>query len=168
MSSVHNAFPNKDLYFTEVSGGEWATNFSDNLMWNTSNIFIGAAKNWSKSSIMWNLALDENHGPTNNGCNNCRGVVTINSVSGAITNNVEYYAIAHFSKFVKQGAYRISSTSTISPSQLDQVAFKNPDGSIVLIAMNPENSSKTIIVGINDKQLTYTLPPLSVISFLTQ
>lgn len=72
MSTVHDTHPDKALFFTEISGGRWATNFSDNLMWNMENIFIGSVNNWSSSALLWNLALDENDGPTNNGCSNCR------------------------------------------------------------------------------------------------
>ena len=79
MSTVHNAHPDKGLYFTEISGGEWATDFSANLMWYMENIFIGTTRNWSKVALLWNLALDETHGPQNNGCSDCRGVITINS-----------------------------------------------------------------------------------------
>jgi glucosylceramidase len=103
MGEVHQKFPEKGLYFTEISGGRWATNFADNLKWNMSNIFIGTANNWSKNALLWNIALDENDGPKNKGCDNCRGVVTIAS-DGSITKNVEYYTIAHMSKFVRPGA----------------------------------------------------------------
>ena len=93
---------------------------------------------------MWNLALNENTGPQNNGCKGCRGVVTINSQNGIVTNNVEYYAIGHFSKFLKQNAYRINSVSTLPTSQLDQVAFINSDGKKVLMILNPEKNTKNI------------------------
>ena len=62
-TTVHNAHPDKNIYFTEISGGAWATNFEDNIMWNADNLFIGGVRNWSNSVMFWNLALDENHGP---------------------------------------------------------------------------------------------------------
>ena len=40
-TTVHNAYPDKDIYFTEITGGDWATNFGDNLVWNFQNILIG-------------------------------------------------------------------------------------------------------------------------------
>ena len=70
---------------------------------------IGATRGWAKSVILWNLALDENHGPHTGGCGDCRGVVTISS--GSVTWNVEYYALAHASRFTRPGARRIASTS---------------------------------------------------------
>jgi glucosylceramidase len=139
MSLVHDAHPDKDLYFTEISGGAWATDFGGNLMWNMRNIFIGTARNWSKTALLWNLALDENYGPQNNGCNNCRGIITINSGSGEIIRNEEYYAIAHFSKFVRPGAVRIAGNLPPSGGDIGTVCFRNTDGTMVLIAANYGN-----------------------------
>lgn len=168
MSVVHNAHPDKGLYFTEISGGEWATSFSDNLQWNMKNIFIGATKNWSKTALLWNLALDENHGPANNGCQDCRGVVTVNSATGAVTRNVEYYAIAHFSKFVRPGALRISSTPFEGSSGLDHVAFVNADGSKVLVVSNAGSAPKTFVAKWDEAQLTYFIPATSVATIVWQ
>ena len=162
MGVVHNAHPDKGLYFTEISGGEWATDFSDNLQWNMANIFIGSTKNWSKNVLLWNLALDQNHGPTNNGCQNCRGVVTINSSTGAVSKNVEYYSIGHFSKFVKPGAFRIASTPFETSTGLDHVVFINPDGTKVLIAFNASSTSKSFIVKWEDAQFSYFIKAESV------
>jgi len=67
-TTVHNAYPDKDIYFTEITGGNWATNFGDNLVWNFQNIFIGGTRNWAKTALLWNLALDENGDPHDGGC----------------------------------------------------------------------------------------------------
>ncbi len=107
---VHDAHPDKDAYFTECSGGEWAPTFADNLKWFVRTLIIGATRDWAKGVILWNLALDDQHGPHTGGCGNCRGVVTITS-GGAVTRNVEYYALGHASRFVRPGARRVASTS---------------------------------------------------------
>lgn len=161
MRVVHAAHPDKALYFTEISGGAWATDFSDNLQWNMANIFIGTMLNWSKNALLWNLALDENHGPTNNGCQDCRGVVTIDSNSGTVTRNVEYYSIGHFSKFVRPGAVRISSVA-LAAAGLQHVAFINPNGSKVLVVSNPESAARTFVAKWDDGQFTYSIPAKSV------
>src|SRR6267378_7271697 len=131
---VHDAHPEKDTYFTECSGGEWAPNFADNLKWFVRTLIIGATRGWAKGVIFWNLALDENHGPHTGGCGDCRGVVTITSASGTVTRNVEYYALAHASRFVRPGARRVGSTSGVAG--LESVAFRNADdGSKALIVV---------------------------------
>lgn len=162
MTVVHNAHPDKGLYFTEISGGAWATDFAGNLMWNMRNIFIGTTRNWSKNVLLWNLALNENDGPQNNGCNNCRGVITINSVTGAVTKNVEYYSLAHFSKFVRPGAIRISTQVPGIAGETGAVAFHNTDGSKVMIIANYAGEMKSYTINQNEKLFIATLPPSSV------
>ncbi len=92
-SQVHDAFPDKDTWFTECSGGEWAPKFGETLGWMASKLIIGASNHWSRGTLLWNLALDPQYGPHKGGCGDCRGVITIDPASGAITRNVEYYAL---------------------------------------------------------------------------
>lgn len=165
MSEVHAKFSEKGLYFTEISGGRWATNFSDNLKWNMSNIFIGTANNWSKNALLWNIALDQNDGPKNKGCDNCRGVVTINS-DGSITKNVEYYTIAHMSKFIRPGAFRVKSDPFNSTSKLESSAFINTDGSKVLVVLNQSADNQKFTVADGSKQFNYNIEPNSVVTLV--
>ena len=155
-SKVHDAYPTVDTYFTECSGGEWAPSFADNLVWNVRTLIVGATRNWARGVLLWNLALDELHGPYTGGCGNCRGVVTINSQTGAVTRNVEYYALAHASRFVRPGARRIESTSVVAG--IETVAFRNPDSSTVLIAVNTDVAERRFAVRWRGKTLLYALP----------
>lgn len=85
--------------------------------------------------ITWNLALDPDHGPHNGGCDTCTGVVTIDPATGDVTREADYYVLGHASKFVKPGAVRVA--STVSGS-IQDVALRNPDGSVVVIAVNDD------------------------------
>ena len=143
MSQVHNVHPNRGIYFTECSGGDFAPDYASNLSWNTENLIVGATRNWSKTVLFWNLALDENSGPQNGGCQDCRGVVTINSVTKAITKNEEYVLLGHISKFVKPGAKRIETPNTRG-QEISQAAFKNADGSIVVVAFNHNSEEQKV------------------------
>ncbi|MEM8944986.1 MAG: glycoside hydrolase family 30 beta sandwich domain-containing protein [Planctomycetota bacterium] len=162
-STVHNAHPDRGIYFTEISGGDFAPNFADNLVFGVENIIIGNMRNWGETAIYWNLALDENNGPHLGGCSDCRGVVTIDSGTGDVTRNEEYYTLAHASKFVQPGATRIDSR-TIDNS-VETVAFRNPDGSTALIALNPTGSSKSFRIVEGGEHFSYTLPGQAVATF---
>jgi len=155
-SKVHDAYPTEDVYFTECSGGDWAPKFADNLVWNVRTLIIGTTRNWARGVLLWNMALDENDGPHNGGCGNCRGVVTIDSRSGDVTRNVEYYALAHASRFVRPGARRIGSSS--GAAGLENVAFRNPDRSTVLIVVNTAPEERQFSVGWAGNTLMYALP----------
>ncbi len=164
-SKVHDAHPDKDTYFTECSGGEWSPKFEENLKWTVNTLIIGATRNWARGVLLWNLALDEKFGPHLGGCGNCRGVVTISSTTGGYARNVEYYALAHASKFVRPGAHRIASES--SDSSLSSVAFRNADdGSKVLIVVNLSARAQTFAVRSRSSVFSYALPSTSVVTFV--
>lgn len=163
-TTLHNQFPNKDIYFTEISGGDWATNFGDNLVWYFQNILNGSIRNWSKNALFWNLALDQNDGPHYNGCANCRGVVTINTVDGAVTFNEEFYALGQVTKAVQPNATRILATTY--SGGIDTVAYTNPDGSRALVALNPNTAATTIRVVYQGNHFNYQIPGKSVATFL--
>jgi glucosylceramidase len=155
MTTVHDAHPDKELYFTEQSGGEWSPGFANNLRGMTRDLIIGTTRNWSRNVLLWNLALDDNHGPTNGGCQDCRGVVTISQGTGAVTRNVEYYVLGHASKFVRPGAVRIASNAATG---FPNVAFQNPDGSKVLLVLNDQSQGQAFRLKYNDKYLSFSLP----------
>jgi glucosylceramidase len=165
MSTVHFAHPDRELHFTEVSGGDWATSFSENLMWYMTNILIGTVQNWSSSAMFWNLCLDQENGPQNNGCSNCRGVITFNTATGKVEKNEEYYALAHFSKGVRPGAVRIGFNKPAGLSNFGISAFLNPDGSKVLVAANYNSTDVAFSVSQGGKYFAYSLPGRSVVTF---
>ena len=163
-SVVREAYPDKDVFFTECSGGDWAPRFADNLAWMVRHLSIGATRNWARGVLMWNLALDEQHGPHTGGCGDCRGVVTISSSDGTITRNEEYYALAHASRFLRPGARRIASTTGVDG--LESVAFRNADqGSSVLIVLNTNAQEKAFAVRFARRTFRYTLPAGAVATF---
>ena len=164
-NTVHDTYPDKDTYFTECSGGEWEPSWSNNLKWFVGTLMTQSVRDWSRAVALWNLALDENHGPHTGGCGNCRGVVTVVSSSGVYQRNVEYYALAHASKFVRPGAHRIGSSSGIQG--LSSVAFKNADdGSIAVIVLNTNAQSTRFSLRAAGKSFRYTLPPASAATFI--
>jgi glucosylceramidase len=164
-STVETAFPAKYVWFTECSGITSST-FSGDLVWNAENLLIGSTRNWARSVSLWNLALDQNSGPKNGTCTNCRGVVTINdSVSpSTITFNVEYYILGHLGKFVTPGAHRINS-NTFGSGSIEDVAFQNPNGSIVLFVLNSANNSSAFTVSFSGQSFNYTLPAGAIVTF---
>ncbi|MBL8308038.1 MAG: glycosyl hydrolase [Rubrivivax sp.] len=166
-SRVHDAHPDKDTWFTECSGGNWKPNWPETLPWMARNIVIGSTRHWARGVQMWNLALDENHGPKLGGCPDCRGVVTIDSRTGAVTRNLEYYALAHASKFVRRDAQRVASTAV--GEGVDNVAFRNADdGSLVLVLSNSSAAARALSVRHAGRVLALTLPRESVATLVWQ
>jgi O-glycosyl hydrolase len=153
LSTVHNAFPNKDVYFTEQYTSSTGA-FDGDLRWQVKNVIIGSMRNWSKNALQWNLANDGAFGPhTQGGCTTCKGALTVNSTE-LVVRNVGYYVAAHASKFVPMGSIRISSTIS---GNLQNVAFKTPAGKKVLLVVNDGNTTELFNIKYNGKWITTSL-----------
>jgi glucosylceramidase len=152
LSEVHNAYPEKNLYFTE----QWVGgpgNFAEDLKWHVSTLIIGATRNWSRNVLEWNLAADPAYKPhTDGGCTTCLGAITI---SPSVTRNVAYYIIGHASKFVSPGSVRIASNIV---GKLDNVAFMTPKGKTVLIVVNNNSKAQAFNIKTKGQLLSASLP----------
>jgi glucosylceramidase len=156
---VHDAFPDKDAWFTECSGGEWEPKFAEVLAWMTDKLIIGGANNWSHGTLLWNLALDPAHGPHKGGCGDCRGVITIDPAGGAITRNVEYYVLGHASRYVLPGAWRVGASKRADG--VEAAAFLNRDGSRVAI-LHRNKGEGPVTVAIDGRRYAVPLAAGSV------
>ena len=172
-SELHEAFPDTEIYFTECSGSHGPTDppeqvFSDTLKWHARNLVLGVTRNWSRTVINWNLALDPSGGPHVGGCDTCTGVVTVGP-GQTVTRNAEYYTLGHLSRFVRPGAVRVASTSfgtTGWNGQIMDVAFRNPDGSTALIVHNENDDPRTFAVASGRYSFEYTLPGGALATFV--
>jgi glucosylceramidase len=154
LTQVHDAFPGKNVYFTE----QWVggpSNFGGDFAWHMQNLIIGAPNNWSKNVLEWNLASDPDYNPhTAGGCSTCLGALTITGTG--YTQNTSYYVIAHASKFVRPGSVRVYSSTV---SGLNNVAYRTPTGQKVLIVLNSGSSLATFNISFNGKIVTTSLTP---------
>lgn len=156
-SVSHNNYPHAQSFLTECSGGEWQGT-PDEAFDLTMDSVIGVPRNWGQSVILWNLALDQDNGPFIGGCTTCRGVVTVNTETGAVTKNLEYWALAHASRFVAPGAVRIGSSQPAG-SPVSNVAYRNRDGSLVVVAHNQGHQAQSVELAVGDRHVTTTLAP---------
>src|ERR1039457_2154119 len=163
MSDVHNAYPGKNLYFTEqmVTGsveGRPAVNVADPVR----RLIVGATRNWSRNVLLWNLAADPNNQPhtDDGGCTMCQGAITIDG--NTVTRNVAWYAVAHASKLVRPGSVRIASSG---PESLPNVAFHAPGGKKVLIVVNSGESPQSFQIRYRGKAASATLKAGAVATY---
>lgn len=163
-SVFHNSYPDAHIYQTECSGGDWIDGFTNVLDNDMKTILIEAINNWAEVSLKWNIALDQNKGPQNGGCNTCRGLVTIHTDSGEIDYTVDYYSIGIFSKYVRPGATRIQ-VQTSDAANFLATGFVNPDGSRVVIVYNQDTVFHQFSLTWNNSWIQATLPAQTVAAF---
>lgn len=162
LSTVHNAFPNKEIYFTEQYTGS-GSSFESDLKWSVKNVVIGSMRNWSKNALSWGLANDEFYRPyTPGGCSTCKGALMIDK-EGVIKREVGYYIIAHASKFVPDGSIRIASNLI---DHLTNVAFRTPEGKTVLLVLNEGENIEVFNIKYNNKWVTVTLDSGAVATYI--
>jgi glucosylceramidase len=165
MTKNHEEFPNKDQWVTESSGGTWQ---KGNVLAQEAAELIAVTRNWAKSYVLWALATDQNHGPIVGGCATCRGLVTIDTSDPAkatVKPELDYYVLGQASKFVLPGAVRIASDEPAG-TPLKDVAFRNPNGTVVLYTLNAGTASQELRIGFHGKTATTTLPAGAVATFV--
>lgn len=159
-STTHAKFPNKSIFMTECSGGDWAPDFNSTLVWDMQNLFIGNLNNWGNGAIKWNIALDQDNGPYVGGCTDCRGLVTVNTITNQVSYNVDFYSTGNMSKFIKIGASHINSSSN-NPN-INVTAIKNPNGQIVTMLVNNSNTVQQIVLQWHSQQIEFSIAANSV------
>lgn len=126
---LSKVYPDKELFFTE--GCVEYSCYKDKSAYENAQRYaydlIGDFANGTNAMIDWNLLLDEKGGPNHVG-NFCEAPIMYDTKDKNLIVNDSYYAIAHFSRFIKRGAKRILASSF---GNIEAVAFKNPDGSLV-------------------------------------
>lgn len=161
LSTVHDAHPDKNVYFTE----QWTSStgaFDGDLKWHIKNVIIGSMRNWSKNALEWNLANDpafSMHTP--GGCTQCKGALTVTATS--YTKNVSYYIIAHASKFVPAGSVRVYSNIA---GDVYTAAFETPAGKKVLIVLNDGNTEVAFAIKYKGKFADATLSSGTVATYV--
>ena len=181
MTLVHDARPDKNLYFTEQMVVERPGSNSIAIAEQVKRMIIDVTRNWSRNSILWNFAADPLNDPhtDDGGCSMCQGAVTLDG--DKVSKNIAYYVIAHASKFVRPGSVRIASTklgdqsvaltsdeerrdvirvaATENTDALPNVAFRTPDGKTVLIVVNDSWAVRSFVVQYRGKYASLRLQP---------
>lgn len=163
-SEVLQAYPGKEVHFTEGSGGEWIPPFEQAFS-NVMRTGIEILRNHSKSFVLWNMALDEQNGPTvpGFGKSTCRGVVTVNQQTRELTYTLDYYALAHFSAVIRPKALRIGADA--DKEHIRSVAFRNVDGTVAAVFFNDGEADETVAVKLQGEEvLTFSMAPKSAVS----
>ncbi len=166
LSQVHDAVPDKNLYFTEQMVVEHTRDgVLEPVAVPVSRIVIGAMRNWSRTVLLWNLAADPGFGPHTNegGCPVCQGAITLDG--NTVSRNIAFYTVAQVSKFVPPGSVRIDSTEP--DPELANVAWITPQGHVLLVT-NTSTQQKKFKVAVGQQEFSAELEPGSVATYVWQ
>ena len=188
---VTELYPHTDAYCTEASGGSWIPEPS---MPNLASQIIKALTYGSRTFILWNMALDENNGPTVPGFgeSTCRGLFLVNTATRTATPTIDFYGLAHFSSVLRPGARilvprveeqncdnsdRLTESAGASKtsqalheeSPVQAIAARNLDGSLGVVVLNGAEHDVVMSVDATDSsspvEQHLLVPAQSVLSF---
>jgi glucosylceramidase len=176
MSAVQTYDSSKGIWFTEGTGTlacsttpctlTGPTFSATGFAYDMQNLVMANIQNDARAVVSWNLALNQNQGPTNNGCLTCVGVVTVNTATSPATiyyNNM-YYALGQVGMVATPGGNVISTTQG-SAGGVQSVGFRNTDNTLGLVTFNGGTTSTTITVAWNNETFTYAIPAGAAVSF---
>jgi glucosylceramidase len=165
VTRVREAFPQTHLLLTEGCNGpfdrakindwKWGERYGKSMI----NDFNNGAVGWTD----WNVLLDEQGGP-NHVQNFCFAPIHGDTKTGMLYYLNSYYYIGHFSKFIRPGAKRIASCSTTD--SLLTTAFRNQDGKIAVIVMNPTTTNKLFYLWLDQRAAKSNSPAHSIMTLI--
>jgi glucosylceramidase len=164
---VKEAFPQAHLMLTEactypfdwekVHDWNWGERYGAEMI----EDFNNGADGWTD----WNVLLNKDGGPNHVG-NVCFAPVHADTQTGELTYMNSFYYIGHFSKFVRPGARRIISSSTLDA--LATTAFLNTDGSIAVIVMNATDSEERFDLRLASAGVDIASPAHSILTCIVR
>jgi len=164
---VKEAYPNVNVLLTEaclypfdinrLNEWQWGETYATSMI----NDFNNGAVGWTD----WNVLLDQTGGP-NHLRNFCYAPIHANTSTGQLYYLNSYYYIGHFSKFIRPGARRIISSSTVDT--LTTTAFLNLDGNIAVVVLNTSGKEQPFSLWLNGKAAKTTSPAHSIMTMVYQ
>lgn len=164
---VKESFPKANLLLTEaclypfdinkLNEWQWGETYAKSII----NDFNGGAVGWTD----WNVLLDENGGP-NHVNNFCYAPIHANTKSGQLYYLNSYYYIGHFSKFIRPGARRIVSSSTVDT--LMTTAFINPDHKVSVVVLNLSDKEQPFWLWVGGQGAKTSSPAHSIMTLIYQ
>jgi glucosylceramidase len=154
IDETHRLFPEKKLWQTESECGDGANDQNAGLYTYTllKKYFEGGANGY----FYWNMVLDESGMSTWGWRQN--SLISIDRRTQIPRYNFEFYVMKHFSHFIQPGAMRIRTTGEDESA----LAFKNPDGNIIITYMNPGFTDREVTIRVGEKMIKIIFPNGSV------
>ena len=115
---------------------------------------IGCLNSWVDGWIDWNMVLDRQGGP--NWANNwCLAPVIVDPEADEVYYTPLYYAMVHFSRFLRPGAKVLDTACSVS--ELLATSVRNPDGSIAVVLLNQDDSPAEIDLSVDGKHYSISI-----------
>ena len=166
INKFKEVYPDAKVYLTEAAGmiSPQRSQLFRQMKYMTETLRAGVS-----SYILWNITLDQERGPVEHKITENTiglGLTEYNTETGKLTYNMDFYALAHLSKFIQPGAHVIESNdlSASSDGALYNIAALNKNGTVTVILANRSGEPETVKMVIGDKVIEYAVPGNSAVT----
>ncbi|KAF1764094.1 hypothetical protein GCK72_004040 [Caenorhabditis remanei] len=154
LQQTHDNHPKYFIFGTEASEGYKSKDSVDYGSWDRAEDYVedilDDLNNWVAGWTERNLILDAQGGPSWVSDFADAPIIAFPALAQFYKQPM-FYAIAHFSHFIKPGAVRIDHSLNLPNLDIQKSAFLNPDGSKVVIILN-KNVLAPYSVSVKDSQ----------------
>lgn len=161
LSLVRQRYPELKLIVSEscIEFSKFDSDDSEMNAMRLSHEIIGDLNNGVSAFYDWNVVLDEKGGPNHVG-NYCLAPFLYDTKEHLLMPQLIQKHFYHFSHYIHEGARRIGFSRYTDA--LDVTAFKNPDGSIILVLLSRSEKSMPVNIRINGQIARTEVPARSI------
>jgi O-glycosyl hydrolase len=168
-NTIHQRFPDKEILCTEHGGwGKNRGNWWGDVDWGMAHSWMGGPQNWCQASVEWNLALDNQYGPTPRRDSEAVALAVIQTDNyQEVKFEREFYGLAQMSRAARPFSKRIAASfKGANPGGMGIAAFALPGGQTSLVVFNKEQAEKAFQVEADGKFFDYLAPGHSIVTFV--
>lgn len=151
-TELRNAFPEKSVYFTEGSVFRPLGAIE----------IIKILRNWARSYNAWVIMLDQHRKP-NRGPHSARATCIELKDDGSVEYRFDYFMYGQFMKFIPRNSVRVESSE--GDRTFANVAFRDPEGRMVLVAVNAGQDKRNFSVQCGASEFKTSLGPKSMATY---
>jgi trehalose/maltose hydrolase-like predicted phosphorylase/O-glycosyl hydrolase len=153
LPDIHRRYPRLKIYQTEQECGDGKNDWEGcAYSWDLMKHYFN---NGANVYDYWNISLEAG-GMSRWGWRQ-NSLVVVNREERTYNYTYEYYLMKHASHYVQPGARFLP----VSGEFTDMLAFRNPDGKVVLIAHNAQQVEVTRVVRVGERNVSLKLRPQS-------
>ncbi|MEP5338151.1 MAG: hypothetical protein ABJL44_07775 [Algibacter sp.] len=142
IEKVHAKYPDMQLMQTETECGDGSNDWKAAEY--TFNLMKHYFENGANSYMYWNMVLDET-GKSQWGWKQ-NSMISIDSKTGAIVYNPEFYLMKHLSAFVPQGSVKLLTSGDTDGSI---TFFNEQTNKVIILTYNKEDDTRLLNLNIN-------------------
>ena len=161
ISQIRSRWPSKRIIECESQPGN--PNGTWDLGQGVFNNMYTFLSQWCSLYSQWNMVLDQTGNSNDDWAQ--QAMIHVDQRTKSVKITPYFYFVKHFAHYVKTGARVVKIINSTTGISSRQIAFKNPNGDIIVVSRNEAASAQQVTIKLGDQMLQTSLPANSVNTF---